>query len=157
MRGFCLMLFRIGPAAWVGAATLFVLITISLTRSPEFDSEMRMRMSLARFPSFYVVEFTLLGTAVVAGFFARRHGELGRLRSWLGLGLVTVALLGAIADYFLVYRPLAKMMADRTLDDTFRTLHETSKHGNFTIVAIVFVAAVVINWPSRAHRRMKPA
>ena len=155
MWGFCLMLFRLCPAAWAGAAALFVLITVGLTRSPEVDSELRMQLSLIRFPYYYVLEFGLLGTALVAGFFARKHGELGRIRSWLGLGLVALALAGAIADYFLVYRPLEKMMTDRTLDGAFRSLHEASKHGNSTIVVVVVIAALVINWPSRAHRRTK--
>ena len=134
---------------------MFVLITVGLTRSPEVESDMRMQLSLIRFPYYYALEFGLLGTALVAGFFARKHGELGTIRSLLGLGLVALALAGAIADYFLVYLPLAKMMADRTLDEAFHSLHEASKHGNSAIVAVVLIAAIVVNWPSRAHRRTK--
>ena len=91
------MLFRLCPAAWAGAAALFVLITVGLTRSPEVESDMRMQLSLIRFPYYYALEFGLLGTALVAGFFARKHGELGTIRSLLGLGLVALALAGAIA------------------------------------------------------------
>ena len=86
MRGICLMLFRFCPSAWVGAATLFVLITVGLVRSPEVDSQLRMQLSLIRFPFYYALEFSLLGVAIVCGIFAGRHGELGRIRNWLGLG-----------------------------------------------------------------------
>ncbi len=153
MRGFCLMLFRFCPAAWVGAATLFVIVTIGIARSPNIESDTTMQLTTVLFPIYYTMEFSLLGLALLAGFGGLTHGELGPIRSFIGMLLIGIALAGAVGDYIWIYRPLAEMIQNKTLTEDFRALHEASKHINMTIVSVVFISAAVVNWPGRARKR----
>jgi len=151
MRGFCLMLLRVCPAAWVGAAALFVLVTIGVARS-SVESDVVMQLTPVRFSYFYPLEFGMLGTAVVLGWVGIGYGDLGRLRGFIGWGLLLLALATAIGDFLWIYRPLEEMMRTRTLTENFRVMHEGSKHINSTIVTITAIAALLINWPGKVNR-----
>ena len=66
MRSLCLMLFRFCSAAWVGAASLFVLATIAIARSPDINAEVTMQFTPVRFTVYYILEFSLLAVALAA-------------------------------------------------------------------------------------------
>lgn len=152
MRKLCLILFRFCPTAWVGAAVLFVLATIAMARSPEIDAEMTMTLTAIRFPVYYSMEFSLLAVAFLTGLISRKSPELGRLRGTAAVVLVGIALGMAVSDYLFIYRPLAEMMRQQTLTDSFRSMHEGSKHINSSIVLVTFFAALLVNWSSRVKR-----
>lgn len=122
MRSWGIALNRFCLASWVGAAIFFVAVAIKPIRSPELESPQRALLASLLFPGYYAFGFTLLGLAWVC---------LGcsRPRYWgWQLALVTIALLLAGIDWFVIYSPLADMtrrqwMEQAAPSSSFRNYH----------------------------------
>jgi hypothetical protein len=138
--------------AWVGAAVLFVIVGVREVTAGEFDSVIRDRLVLLRFPWFYACGFTLvalgwLGTAMAGG-----HPQLARRGRWLALGLLTLALVGMTADYLAIYQPLERLVTPpgQPRTEQFATLHRWSTRVNGLNLLLCGVAAGVLTWPRTA-------
>ena len=149
MRTVCLAVCRFSLAAWVGAAVLFIVVGIGEIKV--FDSEMRERLVLIRFPFYYACGFGLVFVSLACGFASRKHAALSSRQAKIFLGLVLVALLAMVADYIWVYRPLVEMMTPLggAKPSTFVSLHELTKWINFGILTLCLIASLVINWPQK--------
>ena len=149
MRSLCLAVCRFSLAAWVGAAILFIVVGIGEIRV--FDSAMRDRLVLIRFPFYYACGFGLVPVALVCGFASRKHKALSARQANVFLGLVLAALLAMVADYIWVYRPLVEMMTPLgdAKPSAFVSLHELTKWVNFGILTLCLIASLVICWPPK--------
>lgn len=140
MNSFWLVLSRFSLAAWIGAASLFVVTGIAEVQSPEFDSTTKSALALLRFPYYYRFGFTLVGLGLLATW--RAKSTIPPVQRRLALGFIEAALIVMTADYFLVYQPLAGMLAEPVRSAGFQTYHEASKYVNFASLGLVLVAAM---------------
>ena len=70
MTRLCLAVARFCPAAWVGAAFLFVATSVTEQVQPSFAPATKDTLALVRFPWYYGVGFALLSATAVAVPFA---------------------------------------------------------------------------------------
>jgi hypothetical protein len=156
LRALGLVALRLGTTAWLGAGVMFLAILLGLRGSPLFDVATKDQHTRVLFPRYYLVEFVCLGLAL-AGALA----SAGRIKSipenptlpafrlpgptvWLGLAMVA-----ALMDYFVLYRPLAEMLGQPPYPDSFRRLHEWSRWVNSGILLLTLVASLQSLWPTR--------
>lgn len=145
-----LFLSRFCSSAWIGAATLFVIVgVLEVTRSG-FDSTTKDVLVAIRFPSFYRMGATLLlaawGSACVADF----HPDLPRRRRAVAILALLAALALMLIDYQWIYSPLLHMVQPpgQSKPAVFVTYHQASKYINLAGLAFTLIAAVALNWPS---------
>ena len=146
-----LFLARFCSSAWIGAATLFVVVGIREVTAGNFDSTTRDMLVSLRFPSFYSFGVVLVGLAWVGACAADFHPELPRRRRAIAiLGLLAVLALMAV-DYFWIYSPLLAMVTPpgQAKPAAFVTYHEASKYINLAGLIMASIAAIALNWPSR--------
>ncbi len=150
MRSLFLTISRFAAAAWVGAAALFLYATLLEVRSPALDSADKSILAVLRFPAYYQFGFGLVLAALLAGLIARRHVAVRPWRMRLYLGLLTLALVVMLCDYFFIYQPLERMTADVTQarPASFHTYHRASEWINTAHVSLCLLAALLIGWPS---------
>jgi hypothetical protein len=144
-----ILLVRFTLSAWVGAATLFVVIAVREVTEPTFDSTIRRQLALLRFPRYYLFGFVLVGVAC-AGLAMLAAGEPLRRRRWcIAGGLATASLLLLGADFYWVYLPLEAMLSspEGVLPSDFVALHRTSEIVNTLHVGLACAAALIVNWP----------
>lgn len=154
MARFWLTLSRMCLAAWVGIASFFVVVLISLRGSPLFSDDAKLAHPKVLFPLFYAFEFWLLGIAFAAGLLATRYLVDRCRRRRIAMALMAVALLAATIDYFVVYRPLAAMIEMPVRPAEFAAYHEWSRWLNLASLVVCAVAAMLVLWPSGEGRRM---
>lgn len=152
MSRVCLMLARFTLSAWVGAATMLVIIGIREVTWPGFDSATRDRLALLRFPPYYLLGFVLVGTAwlTTAGCLAFR--ALPPRRTWFVLAAVTLSLALMTWDYLAVYGPLEAMVTPpgEAKPAEFTQLHARSELVNSIDVGLCLAAALALAWPRRS-------
>ncbi len=127
---------------WVGAALLFVLTSVTEQVEPAFETAIRDRLALIRFPWYYGTGAVLLTVGIVTGAAISR----GR-RTILIATLVLLAAASAMAaDYALVYRPLRASLTPpgAARDAEFQRLHEWSERLNAGGFLLSAVAAVML-------------
>jgi len=128
MARFCLVIARICSAAWVGAALLFVITSVTEQMEPAFDAATRDRLALIRFPWYYGTGALLL----LVAFFAALVASHKRILIRLAAVAVFLAMCVMAADYVLVFQPLKSRLsppgAARTPE--FRQLHAWSERLN---------------------------
>jgi len=151
MKSLALCVARVGVAAWVGAAVLFVVVGVREVTSPHFSSEVRDHLAAVRFPAYYVCGATLIGVAWLGTLAASGHPQLSRCR-WLFAAALLALALGEMAfDYLWIYKPLEALITPagkpRTME--FMQLHEWSTRVNAANVLLCAVAAGVLSWPGR--------
>ncbi len=147
MRNLFLTLSRFAVAAWVGAACLFVVVTLQDVQSPDLSSIEKARVAVQRFPIYYQFAFGLLipGILLATIGLSRSDGK----RCWPVRILVLLPLLLVTADYFWIYLPLETMTAatDEARPATFVDYHKASKWINAVQVSASLIAAVALCWP----------
>lgn len=154
MKSLALCLARFCVAAWVGAAVLFVIVSIREVTFPPFSSEVKDHLAVIRFPAYYVTGAVLLGVAWVGTLLAAGHPQLSRGRRLLAATLLALALGEMAADYQWIYRPLEALVtpAGKPRTEQFITLHEWSTRVNAANVLVCLVSAGALCWPSDVHK-----
>jgi hypothetical protein len=140
---------RIVSSAWVGAAVLFVINGVQQATSGQFESMTTDQLVVLRFPSYYVMGFSLVGAAWLGSAFSGE--QLSLRRRGTVLGLFGLALGMMLFDYLVVYVPLAEMITPpgQARPQGFQTLHHWSKMINAVDVGLVLLGAFLVNWPAR--------
>jgi hypothetical protein len=162
---------RLSAAAWVGAATLFVVTALREVTYPEFDSTTKDRLALLRFPAYYAFGFSLVGLAFAGAIFGARSNSTARTprdvrpgderevtstpptsgtwRLRAAIGMLGLVLLLMLADFFVVYRPMAEMITPpgRAHPAEFRAYHRKSVWLNTADVGLCAFAALLLCWP----------
>jgi hypothetical protein len=149
LQSLCLVVARFSLAAWVGAATLFIVTSIREVRSSELDSATRSILAAVRFPSYYGFGFSLLLAAGLCFPAAWRHPRVGRVRMRLAGGLGCAALVLMTVDYFLIYPPLAAIVAQPAAarPASFTTYHTASMWINAANLLAAAAAGMLLAWP----------
>ncbi|MBD3671943.1 MAG: hypothetical protein HUJ26_00325 [Planctomycetaceae bacterium] len=147
MKNLSLALCRFCLCSWVGAAALFVTAGVAEIKSNQFDSLTVNQLVSARFPHYYRFGFTLVGVGSVCSFLSLNHSAWTRTRGLLTGGLLVVAFIIMLIDYFAIFLPLLEMMQSTTLDSNFEKYHEASKNINMVSLSLVMIAAWIACWP----------
>jgi hypothetical protein len=149
MRQMGLWLARGTIPAWVGAAVLFVIVGVREVTAGDFDSAIRDRLVLLRFPWFYVTGFALVGLGWLGTALAGGHPQLSRRGRWVALMLLSLALAGMTADYVLIYQPLERLVTPpgQPRTEQFMTLHRWSARINGVNLLLCAGASGVLTWP----------
>ena len=158
MKSLCLVVARFALAAWFGAATLFVITSIREQVSQAFDFATKDQLALVRFPAYYLFGFILVGMSLGCLVVARDHSSLSAKRARWSLGMVIAALCLMIADYFLIYEPLAQLInpvgqerVGQFLAD-FTAYHNASKYINLLDGCLCMAAGLLICVPQNVPR-----
>ncbi len=150
MQRLCLTIARFALSAWIGAAALFVVTSITEQRSTAFGSEVKNVLAALRFPAYYGFGFVLVGLGLVGGRMGidRRHN---RRRWWVLVGCLVLALLLMSIDYFAIYSPLFAIVTDPSgvRDARFLQLHRWSEQINTVDVTLCAIAAIAACWPEK--------
>lgn len=148
-----LFLARFCSSAWIGAATLFVVVGILEVTRGGLDSTTKDILVAIRFPPFYVTGAILVGLAWIGACLADFQPELPRRRrAFAILALLTVLEL-MFVDYVWIYSPLAAMVIPpgQAKPSVFVAYHEASKYINLAGLIFAWIAAIALNWPSRGN------
>ncbi len=149
MLKFSLFIARVSITTWLGAAILFVVLTVTEVLSGQFESLVLDSLVLLRFPIYYAFTFALLGISLVAAVicWVYSKGKTGKLFAVL----VAVSLLILINDYIWVYLPLEAMLTPLGVPRSpdFPFYHKLTEALNSLAMLINLTAACVINWPGK--------
>lgn len=132
-------------AAWVGAATLFVIIGVREVTHRSFDSSIRDQLVLLRFPLYYASGFASLSAALICQLVLIVRGP--RRTALTAACALTFAALGLMAfDYPCVYRPLAAMITPpgQARPSQFQSLHRWSETVNSLQLGCVLAAGLTL-------------
>jgi len=144
-----LFIARFSITAWLGAAILFVVLTVMEILSGQFDSMVLDGLVLLRFPIYYAFTFTLLAISLTAGVacWLRSKGKIGKLFTVL----VAASLLLLIGDYLWVYLPLEAMLRPLGVarSQDFPFYHKLTEALNSVAMLLNLIAACAINWPGK--------
>jgi hypothetical protein len=145
------MLARFCLSAWVGAAALFVVNGVQQVTEPAFDSTVKARLALLRFPAYYVLGFVLVGLSLVCLAALWRSPLMARGRQVLASLLVAGSLGVMVYDYTQVYTPMVRMItrSEQAKPAEFHTLHQRSQVVNSVHVGLCLAAALLVCWPRR--------
>lgn len=146
-----LFLARFCTSAWIGAASLFVVVGVAEVTRGGFDSSVKDTLVSIRFPAFYVCGVVLLSTALAGTCLARDSDEFPLNRRVRVLGLLAVTIGIMAIDFVWIYLPLQGMVIPpgQAKPASFRGYHEASKWINLAELGICLVATLLVNWPNR--------
>jgi len=147
-----LFLARFCIAAWIGAATLFVVVGVREVTRGAFDAATKDTLVAIRFPAFYVFGSALVGAGWLGTILAGRSAQLPRGRRLVSLILLFCVLILMAVDYLWIYQPLLQMVTPpgQAKPSTFVAYHDASKWINLGELALCLVVAMLINFPARA-------
>ena len=147
---FGLFLVRFCLSAWIGAATLFVIVGVTEVTRGNFDSKTKDVLVAIRFPAFYVCGATLVSLGLIGAWFAGNSAIFSRYRRITTFVLLVIVLLIMAVDYFLIYQPLLQMVTPPGQPKTARfvTYHTASKWINLIGLTVCFIATSLVNWPT---------
>lgn len=152
-----LFLARFCLSAWIGAATLFVIVGVTEVTRANFDSRTKDVLVAVRFPAFYVCGATLVSLGLIGTWFAGNSALFPRNRRISTLVLLVIVLTVMAVDYFSIYQPLLQMVTPpgQSKPAQFVTYHSASKWINLTGLIFCFMATALVNWPTNPPRRVE--
>ena len=151
-----LFLARFCTSAWVGAASLFVIVGVTEVTRGGFDSTTKDLLVSVRFPAFYFCGTVLLSVAWLGAWIAGNSDVFPRRRRWISLVLLVVILVAMWVDYVWIYQPLLQMVTPpgQAKPASFAHYHEASKRMNLAGLTLCLVATWIVNWPESSGREM---
>ena len=153
MFNFFISFARFSLTAWIGAASMFVLLTVLEILSGQFNSIILDQLVLTRFPIFYSVTLVLLAMSWICGVVSWRlsisQNRTVRKKAKLFTILVSVSIIILVSDYFWVYKELEQMLIPlgSPRPQEFPFYHKLTESLNSAALLINLVASFVINWP----------
>ncbi len=149
-----LFLARFSTSAWIGAATLFVVVGVTEVTRGGFDSTTKDLLVTVRFPAFYVCGTGLVGVGWLGVWIAGNSALLPANRRIGALVLLSVVLAVMAVDYVWIYLPLLQMVTPpgQAKPGHFRNYHEASKWINLVGLFLCFIASSIVNWPVKSSR-----
>ncbi|WP_010584392.1 hypothetical protein [Schlesneria paludicola] len=141
---------RFSTSAWIGAASLFVVVSILEVTNPGFDATTKDMLVALRFPMFYLFGSSLIGLGWL-GTLVTGNKELPAGRRRVALLLLAAVLLLMVVDYLWIYQPLLQLVEPpgQTKPSSFARYHDASKKINLVGLTFGFVAVLLLNWPAR--------
>ena len=153
-----LFLARFCTSAWIGAASLFVIVGIMEVTRAGFDSTTKDVLVSIRFPAFYVCGAVLMTLAGAGAFLAGNSNSFPRSRRISSLILLGLVLAIMAIDYVWIYQPLLKIVTPpgQTKPATFARYHDASKWINLTGLTLCLIVATLVNWPAAPSKKSLP-
>jgi hypothetical protein len=150
-----LFLARFCVSAWIGAASLFVVVGVIEVTRGGFDSATKDALVALRFPAFYVFGVTLVSLTLLGTWLAGNTPTFKFNRRALAITSLIVVLVLMAVDYFWIFQPLLQMVTPpgATKPVTFVGYHEASKWINLVELFFCLLAAIVVNWPEKETDR----
>ena len=144
-----LFIARFCSSAWLGAATLFVIVGIREVTHGGFDAATKDTLVAIRFPAYYVTGAILVGAAWLGTCLAAKHPDLTKRRVTIALFSLLATLTVMALDYRFVYQPLLAMVTPPGVEKTsaFKPYHDASKYVNLLGLTLCLVASIALNWP----------
>ena len=148
---FCLFVARFCSSAWIGAATLFVIVGVTEVTRAGFDSTTKDILVAVRFPAFYCFGSLLVGLATLGCWLAGNSAQFSKTRRIGSLVFLALVLALIAIDYFWIYRPLLGMVSPpgRPKPELFIRYHEASKWINLVGLTLCLIASTLLNWPAK--------
>ena len=149
---------RFCSSAWLGAATLFVIVGIREVTRGGFDAATKDTLVALRFPAYYLAGAFLVGAAWLGTCLAAGHAELTNGRRALAHVCLIACLVVMAADYVWIFQPLLDMVTPPGDDKpaSFTAYHEASKYVNLLGLILCLAASVALNWPNAVPRPNSP-
>lgn len=149
-----LFIARFCSSAWLGAATLFVIVGIREVTRGGFDSATKDTLVAIRFPMFYLAGAILVGAAWLGTCLAGKCPELSSRRRMVALLSLLAVLTVMALDYQFVYQPLLAMVIPPGIEKTsaFVQYHQASKYVNLLGLTLCLFASTALNWPGSSTR-----
>ena len=155
MQKLSLALARFSLSAWIGAAALFVVTSVSEQISTQYGSDVKNILAGLRFPWYYLFGFSFVSTGLVTSMFGLSGVQNRRRRVVVAVmkdtkrEMVVLSLMAT--DYFYIYSPLHEIVTrpDGVRDARFMELHHWSERINTIDVTLCLVAAITVCWPER--------
>jgi len=150
MQKLSLALARFSLSAWIGAAVLFVVTSVSEQISTQYGSDVKNILAGLRFPWYYLFGFSFVSTGLVTSIFGLSGVQNRRRRAFVAVMLGLTLMLMA-TDYFYIYSPLHEIVTrpDGVRDARFIELHHWSERINTIDATLCLVAAIAVCWPER--------
>lgn len=144
-----LFLARFCISAWIGAATLFVVVGVNEVTQSGFDSATKDTLVAIRFPAFYVFGVALVSIGWIGTLLARNSQALSDRCQTVSLILLSIVLVLIAVDYIWIYQPLLEMVTPpgQVKAASFGTYHQASKWINLAGLSLCLITAVLLNWP----------
>ncbi len=144
-----LFLARFCPAAWIGAASLFVIVGVTEVTRAGFDSATKDVLVAVRFPAFYSFGAVMVSLGWFGAWLAGNSVAFSFRRRMYVLVLLALVLAMMAVDYVWIYDRLLQMVtpAGQPKPAVFVKYHEASKWINLAGLAICLIASVIANWP----------
>ncbi len=149
-----LFLARFCLSAWIGAATLFVIVGVREVTRANFDSTTKDVLVAVRFPAFYVCGATLVSLGLLGTLLADNSALFPKYRRTSTLVLLVIVLSVMAVDYFSIYLPLVQMVTPpgQPKPARFVVYHTASKWINLVGLIFCFIATALVNWPTNPPR-----
>lgn len=146
-----LVVARLSIAAWIGAASLFVVVGVIEVTRGGFDSTTKDMLVSLRFPAFYTFGATLVGFGWIGVWLSGSGTGLSRRRRAGALTLLAIAAILMAVDYSCIYCPLSQMVTPpgQSKPASFMAYHSASKWINLAGLLLCLTASILINWPVR--------
>ena len=144
-----LMIARMSTSAWIGAATLFVIVGVTEVTRAGFDSATKDTLVAVRFPAYYAFGWTLVSCGWIGSWIAGDSAWLPKSRRRSSLILLAFALLLMTVDYFWIYQPLLGMVTPpgQAKPAVFALYHEASKWINLAGLIACVMDSALLNCP----------
>jgi len=149
---------RFCSSAWLGAATLFVVVGVREVTRGGFDAATKDTLVALRFPAYYLAGAILVTAASLGTCVAVRHPDLTKRRVAIALFALLATLAVMALDYCFVYQPLLAMVTPPGVEksSTFTQYHQASKYVNLLGLSLCLVASIALNWPCASTRHDSP-
>ena len=149
-----LFLARFCLSAWIGAATLFVIVGVTEVTRGNFDSTTKDVLVAVRFPAFYACGATLVSLGLFGAWIAGNSELFPGKRRISALVLLVLVLSIMAVDYFSIYLPLVQMVTPPGQPRAARFVahHSASKWINLFGLILCFIATALVNWPTTPSR-----
>ena len=148
------MLLRFATAAWVGAASLFIVCAALEATCPDLDSLAKNTLILLHFPWYYLFGFALLAVALASALVCWTTATQQRRLLLILVVVLAAALLLMAGDYFFIYRPMVGMLDQpaEARPASFQRYHTLSMTINACGSVLWLAAALLACWARSSNQ-----
>lgn len=154
VQKFSLTFARVLLAGWIGAASLFVVTSVSEQVSPDLDPVSKGTLALIRFPWYYTFGMTMLVFGLLFGLLGMGENVVRFARRVAFIMVTALAILVMAGDFLFVYLPLANLTKEEVAAEVvehspeFERYHEYSKSVNMLGLVLASVGTLLVCSPT---------
>jgi len=151
MSSFGLFLARTAVSAWVGAAVLFVIVSIREITFDGFDTVTKDQLVALRFPLYYSCGFILMSCGLIGAVLTSDERLLSTRRRWIAVLALIVAISIFGGDFSVIYDRLLTLITPpgQARTPEFIVLHKLSMWVNLAQLVLCIIAMMALNWGAK--------